>query len=58
MCFKMNILIYAASFGECALWDIFRRAGEYTLMEIAFKVDAFSIKNIVAKIWQPVRVLP
>lgn len=50
MCFKMNILIYAASFGECALWDIFRRAGEYTLMEIAFKVDAFSIKNIVAKI--------
>lgn len=43
MCFKMNIVIYAASFGECALWDIFCQAGVHTMMEIAFKVDVFSI---------------
>jgi len=41
MCFKMYILIYAASLALFALWGIFRRAGVHTLMEIICRQGAF-----------------
>lgn len=45
MCFKMYILICPASLARLALWGILPRTGVHTLIEIIFRLGAFSIKT-------------